>query len=96
LLKAPGKPGRTGGQVLVEMEARPDQSEEIMAMKTRLLSHITHEFLTPLNLIITPLEQMLAKSRSQEQKKTFSLMHRNSQRLLLLVSQILELLKLQR
>jgi signal transduction histidine kinase/CheY-like chemotaxis protein len=95
LLKAPGKPGRTGGQVLVETEARPDQSEEIMAMKTRLLSHITHEFLTPLNLIITPLEQMLAKSRSQEQKKTFSLMHRNSQRLLLLVSQILELLKLE-
>ena len=95
LLKASGKPGRTGGQVLVETDAQPDQSEEIMAMKTRLLSHITHEFLTPLNLIITPLEQMLAKSRSQEQKKTFSLMHRNSQRLLLLISQILELLKLE-
>jgi signal transduction histidine kinase/DNA-binding response OmpR family regulator len=95
LLKAYGKPGRIGGQVPVETDARPDQSEEIMAMKTRLLSHITHEFLTPLNLIITPLEQMLAKSRSQEQKKTFSLMYRNSQRLLLLISQILELLKLE-
>jgi signal transduction histidine kinase/DNA-binding response OmpR family regulator len=78
-----------------EADARPDQPEEIVAMKSRLLSHITHEFLTPLNLIITPLEQMLAKSRSQEQKKTFSLMHRNSQRLLLLISQILELLKLE-
>jgi signal transduction histidine kinase/DNA-binding response OmpR family regulator len=95
LLKGSGKPTRTGSQPPVETDARPDQPEEIVAMKNRLLSHITHEFLTPLNLIITPLEQMLAKSRSQEQKKTFSLMHRNSQRLLLLISQILELLKLE-
>jgi signal transduction histidine kinase/DNA-binding response OmpR family regulator len=95
LLKESGKPGGTGDQPPVETDARPGQSEEITAMKSRLLSHITHEFLTPLNLIITPLEQMLAKSRSEEQKKTFSLMHRNSQRLLLIISQILELLKLE-
>ncbi|UCH97826.1 MAG: response regulator [Candidatus Aminicenantes bacterium] len=95
LLKESGKPTRTGNQPPVETDPRPDQPEEIVAMKSRLLSHITHEFLTPLNLIITPLEQMLAKSRSQEQKKTFLLMHRNSQRLLLLISQILELLKLE-
>jgi signal transduction histidine kinase/DNA-binding response OmpR family regulator len=95
LLKESGKPGRAGDQPPKETDARPDQSEEIAAMKSRLLSHITHEFLTPLNLIITPLEQMLAKSRSEEQKKTFSLMHRNSQRLLLIINQILELLKLE-
>jgi signal transduction histidine kinase/DNA-binding response OmpR family regulator len=95
LLKRSGKPTGTGSQPPVETDTRPDQPEEIAAMKNRLLSHITHEFLTPLNLIITPLEQMLTKSRSQEQKKTFSLMHRNSQRLLLIISQILELLKLE-
>jgi len=95
LLKEFGNPDRTGSQPPVETTDCPDQSEEIVAMKSRLLSHITHEFLTPLNLIITPLEQMIAKSRSQEQKKTFSLMHRNSQRLLLLISQVLDLLKLE-
>ncbi|MGD2087447.1 MAG: response regulator [Candidatus Aminicenantes bacterium] len=95
LVKGSGKPTGSGSQPPVETDARPDQPEEIVAMKSRLLSHITHEFLTPLNLIITPLEQLLARSRSQEQKKTFALMHRNSQRLLLLISQILELLKLE-
>jgi len=94
LLKESGKSARTGSQPPEETGSRPDQPEEIVAMKSRLLSHITHEFLTPLNLIITPLEQLLAKCRSQEQKQTFTLMHRNSQRLLLLISQILELLKL--
>jgi signal transduction histidine kinase/CheY-like chemotaxis protein len=94
LLKESNKPTRTGDRPPEETDRPPVQSEEIAAMKDRLLSHITHEFLTPLNLIITPLEQMLAKSRSEEQKKTFSLMHRNSQRLLLIISQILELLKL--
>lgn len=78
----------------IEAEARPDPPEEIAAMKNRLLSHITQEFITPLNLIIAPLEQMIAKCRNPEQKKNFSLMHRNSQRLFLLISQILELLKL--
>jgi signal transduction histidine kinase/DNA-binding response OmpR family regulator len=87
-----GKPTRSTSQPPMEADAQPD---EILAMKSRLLSHITHEFLTPLNLIITPLEQMIAKSKHPGQKKTLSLMHRNSQRLLLLIGQILELLKLE-
>ena len=74
---------------------QPVQPEEIMVMKNRLLTHVTHEFLTPLNLIMTPLEHMLSKSSSREDKKTLALMHRNSQRLLLIISQILELLKLE-
>jgi len=87
LLKKCDKPTRN--------DAQPVQPEEIVAMKSRLLSHITHEFLTPLNLIMTPLEHMLTKSSSQEEKKTLAMMHRNSQRLLLIIGQILELLKLE-
>jgi len=90
-----GKTTRPGSQPLLEVDGQPDQPDEILAMKSRLLSHITHEFLTPLNLIITPLEQMIAKSKHPGRKKTLSLMHRNSQRLLLLIGQILELLKLE-
>jgi len=76
-------------------DTQPVQPEEIVAMKNRLLTHVTHEFLTPLNLIMTPLEHMLSKSRSREEKKSLALMHRNSQRLLLIIGQILELLKLE-
>ncbi|MCK5056821.1 MAG: response regulator [Candidatus Aminicenantes bacterium] len=95
LLKRSIRETRTGRADLGEPDIPPDVPEEIAAMKNRLLAHITHEFLTPLNLIITPLEQMMAKSRSREEKKTLSLMHRNGQRLLLIISQILELLKLE-
>lgn len=75
--------------------ALPDQPDEVLEMKNRLLTHITHEFLTPLNLIITPLEQMLPRCEDPEQKKLLSMMYRNSQRLLLVIIQILELLKLE-
>ena len=73
----------------------PDQPTEVLEMKGRLLTHITHEFLTPLNLIITPLEQMLPRCENPEQKQLLSMMYRNSQRLLLVITQILELLKLE-
>ena len=82
------------GNCREEPDGRQDVTEEITALKDRLLSKITHEFLTPLNLIITPLEQMIAKSRGREQKRTLSMMHRNGQRLLVIISQVLELLKL--
>ena len=38
-----------------ESDFPADQPEEIREIKRRLLSHLTHEFLTPLNLIITPI-----------------------------------------
>lgn len=72
-----------------------DQPEKILEMKSRLLTHITHEFLTPLNLIITPLEQILPRCEDPEQKQVLSMVYRNSQRLLLVITQILELLKLE-
>lgn len=82
-----------------EMDSRgnefpADPPEEIREIKSRLLSHITHEFLTPLNLLIVPIEQLLGKCRDPEQKKTLSMMYRNGQRLLIVIHQVLELLKL--
>ncbi|MCI0471061.1 MAG: hypothetical protein L0Y73_05325, partial [Candidatus Aminicenantes bacterium] len=79
-----------------EMSDSPaDQPQAIQEIKRRLLSHFTHEFLTPLNLIIVPIEQMLSQCRDQEQNKMLSMMHRNGQRLLLVIYQVLELLKLE-
>ncbi|MDQ1352303.1 MAG: hypothetical protein QG657_2609 [Acidobacteriota bacterium] len=72
-----------------------DHPDEIREIKRRLLSHVTHEFLTPLNLIIIPIEQMLPQCRDQEQKKMLSMVYRNGQRLLLVVHQVLELLNLE-
>ncbi|MGD2086115.1 MAG: response regulator [Candidatus Aminicenantes bacterium] len=71
-------------------------SGEILERKSNLLSGFSHEFRTPLTLIINPLEQMLSTSRSREQKKKLEMMLRNAQRLLFLINQVLALSKIER
>jgi signal transduction histidine kinase len=69
---------------------------EKLERKSHLLSGLSHEFRTPLTLIINPLEQMLATSRGHEQKKKLEMMLRNAQRLLFLINQVLALSQIER
>src|SRR6185295_17260161 len=58
-------------------------------------ANISHEFRTPLTLILGPLEKRLSVSTETPDRTELSLMHRNASRLLVLVNQLLDLSRLE-
>lgn len=65
-------------------------------LKTRFLANISHEFRTPLTLILIPLEEMiLANEANPDTKAQLSIMNRNARRLLQLINQLLDISKIE-
>ena len=68
---------------------------ELDRMKTRFFANISHEFRTPLTLILGPLEQFLSGRVAGDPQGIYRLMHRNARRLLALINQLLDLSRLE-
>lgn len=69
---------------------------EIDRIKSSFFANISHEFRTPLTLIIGPIEENLKQSNiTQKDKAAWQMMLRNAYRLLDLINQILELARLE-
>ncbi len=72
---------------------------EIDELKTRFFTNITHEFRTPLTLILSPVQQLkkVAKAPSEWLKNEFrlELIERNARQLLQLVNQFLDLSRIE-
>jgi signal transduction histidine kinase/ligand-binding sensor domain-containing protein/DNA-binding response OmpR family regulator len=71
------------------------RARELDSMKTKFFTNVSHEFRTPLTLILSPLETMIKHARDDEQRRYFELMRRNGKRLLNLVNQLLDFRKLE-
>ncbi len=81
---------------LAEQEAL--RLKELDRMKSELYANVTHEFRTPLMLILGQIDQCMKEfdgRRNPEQIKKLTSMKNNSHRLLQLVNQILDLRKLE-
>ncbi|HRN58395.1 MAG TPA: histidine kinase dimerization/phospho-acceptor domain-containing protein, partial [Agriterribacter sp.] len=63
-------------------------------LKSRFFANISHEFRTPLTLIIGPVEDLLRDKEAQKFSEPLQYIHRNSKRLLQLINQLLDLSKL--
>ncbi|MDR1918418.1 MAG: response regulator [Tannerellaceae bacterium] len=73
---------------------RVSQQLEMDEMKLHFFTNISHEFRTPLTLILSPLEDLLHKAKNTEEKELLSIIRRNAQHLLTLVNQLLDFRKL--
>ncbi len=72
-----------------------EELKELDKAKTRFFSNITHEFRTPLTLIIGPLEQLLERNESRPIRQQLFGVFKNAKQLLTLINQMLDLSKLE-
>jgi signal transduction histidine kinase/ligand-binding sensor domain-containing protein/DNA-binding response OmpR family regulator len=80
----------------IDRERREMQRvHELDMMKVKFFTNVSHEFRTPLTLILTPIERLLKKTSDPEQQGQFQLIYRNGRRLMNLVNQLLDFKKLE-
>ena len=83
-----------GARAFEEERRRADALAEIDRAKTLFFSNVSHEFRTPLTLMLGPVEDALndtsASALHQVQRQRLGVAHRNSQRLLKLVNTLLD------
>ncbi|HSN59311.1 MAG TPA: substrate-binding domain-containing protein, partial [Ferruginibacter sp.] len=78
---------------LIEMS---EKAEEAHQAKLNFFTNLSHEFRTPLTLILSPLEEILASEKMQPgNRQTLQLVHRNVMRLYRLVNQLMDFRKIE-
>ena len=71
------------------------QQEHLEEMKLRFFTNISHEFRTPLTLILTPLGSLIKQQSDVDLKQRLVVIYRNAEKLLQLVNQLLDFRKLE-
>ena len=82
-------------QLRLAQQREAQQLRAVNELKTRFFANITHEFRTPITLILTPTEQLKQVLDQPEQQHRLATIDRNAHQLLTLVNQLLDLSKLE-
>ena len=72
-----------------------ERAHALEQLKTKFFTNVSHEFRTPLSLIIAPLNKIIDHTADEEQRKQLNLVQRNAKRLLNLVNQLLDFRKME-
>jgi signal transduction histidine kinase/CheY-like chemotaxis protein len=83
-----------GARAFEQEKQRAEALAELDRAKTTFFSNVSHEFRTPLTLILGPIEDMLAESVNRPEYERLAVIHRNSLRLLKLVNNLLDFSRL--
>lgn len=76
-------------------ELEEKKREEIRQVQLQFFTNISHEFRTPLSLILGPLEKLLREQTHPSLSRYYQAMHRNAQRLLSLINELMDFGKLE-
>ena len=72
-----------------------ERIQQLDALKTKFFTNISHEFRTPLTLILAPIERMIGQANDEKQKDQLKFIHRHARRLLAMVNQLLDFRKME-
>lgn len=72
-----------------------EKGKEVEKMKSTFFSNISHEFRTPLTLILAPIQALQAQHKDPKTAYQLGTMQKNAERLLSLINQLLDLSKLE-
>jgi len=83
-------------QLIIDQERQEiERMHEIDNLKTKFLTNVSHEFRTPLSLIMAPVDKMLTHAADADQKQQLNMIRKNARRLLNLVNQLLDFRKME-
>ena len=69
-------------------------AEQINEAKLQFFINISHEIRTPMSLIISPLQKLMTNDTDHERQKNYRIIWRNSERILRLVNQLMDIRKI--
>lgn len=82
-------------QVMEQERREAEKQHQFDQQKIKFLTNLSHEFRTPISLIVGPLEQVCEEETNDRTFKKLSLVRRNANRLLNLVNQLLDFRKME-
>lgn len=77
------------------LENEKQRALTINDVKTKFFTNLSHEFRTPLTLILSPLDQLTETTENEGQKKLIQLAKRNANRLLNMINQLLDIARIE-
>jgi signal transduction histidine kinase/ligand-binding sensor domain-containing protein/DNA-binding response OmpR family regulator len=84
------------GKLALEQERREaERLHELDMLKIKFLTNLSHEFRTPISLIMAPADKLLAEHKDEQTTSQLAVIRRNARRLLNLVNQLLDFRKLE-